>query len=429
MGETRLLAVSDDKATLALLGRICRKRGFDLTQAEDTDVLRKHVAKGTIDLVVLDLDTRGVDGVRMLHALAAGRLAAPVILVSQCDDRTLDAAQRVGEQRGLRMGRALVKPLGESGTVRSVLEALGIHDPTITAANIKQAIDGDQLRLNYQPLVDVETGNVRSVEALLRWDHPEYGHLNPELVVDLAEEHGLIGPLTDWILRTALGDAKTWRKQGWGFRVAVNVTPSLLRESGFADGVTRVLDDVGVPSEALVLEVTEGQAIAEQLEVLETLARLRLANIRLAIDDFGTGYSSLGRLHQLPFTELKIDKSFVMDTPGDARAEMVVRAIAELGRNLGLTVVAEGVANREAWDLVEDMGCDIAQGFFISRPLPADELTEWLYRWDVPTTVGSRLPGKSAGAKKRGTGEGGASTARTNGKRGGRARMPAKRRR
>lgn len=399
MGETRLLAVSDDKATQAILGRLCRKRGFDLSHAETTDVFRKHVSKGGFDLVVLDLDTEDVDGVRMLNALATAHLTAPVVLVSHCDDRTLDAAQQVGTQRGLRMGRPLVKPLGESSSVRSILDALGIHDPTITAANIRQAIDGNQLRLHYQPLVDVKTGAVRSVEALLRWEHPEYGHLNPELVVSLAEQNGLIDSLTHWVMTTAMKACAEWRKQGWNFRVAVNVTPESLFRTDFADEVAKVLGSAGVPPESLVIEITEGQAIAEQLEVLETLARLRLARVNLAIDDFGTGYSSLGRLHSLPFTELKIDKSFVMDTAGDPRLEMVVRAIAELGRNLGLTVIAEGVSSREAWDLVESMGCDIAQGYFVSRPLPADKFTEWLYRWDVPTTVANRIPGVDAAKK------------------------------
>jgi EAL domain-containing protein (putative c-di-GMP-specific phosphodiesterase class I) len=404
MGETRLLAVSDDKATQAVLGRLCRKRGFDLSHAETTSAFRKHVSKGSFDLVVLDLDTEDVDGVRMLNALSAAGLTAPVVLVSHCDDRTLDAAQQVGTQRGLRMGQPMVKPLGESSTVRSILDALGIHDPTITAADIRKAIDGDQLRLHYQPLVDVKTGTVRSVEALLRWEHPEYGHLNPELVVNLAEQNNLIGPLTDWVMLTALKACAEWRKQGWNFRIAVNVAPSSLFEADFADDVVKKLNKMGVPPESLVIEITEGQAIAEQLEVLETLARLRLARVNLAIDDFGTGYSSLGRLHSLPFTELKIDKSFVMETAGDPRLEMVVRAIAELGKNLGLTVVAEGVANREAWDLVESVGCDIVQGYFVSRPLPEDKLTEWLYRWDVPTTVAAQLPGR-AGARKRVAGQ------------------------
>ncbi len=416
MGETQLLSVSDDKATQALIQRLCRKRGFQLLHAETSDTLQTQVATGTVDLVVLDLDTHGIDGMRMLHALAATNLQVPVVLVSHCDDRTLDAAQSVGKQRGLSMGKPLVKPLGESSSARSILGALGIQDPTITGANIRQALDDNELVLHYQPLVDLKTGTVRSVEALLRWEHPEYGHLNPELVVSLAETHDLIAPLTDWVMRTALTECLEWRKQGWDFRVAVNVTPPLLLQSDFADRVVSLLEELKVPAECLVIEITEGQAIAEQLEVLETLARLRLARVRLAIDDFGTGYSSLGRLHSLPFTELKIDKSFVIDTAGDPRAEMVVRAIADLGRNLGLTVVAEGVANREAWDLVESMGCDIAQGYFISRPLPAAKLTKWLYRWDAPTTVTARIPGQ--GGKGENIRPAGRSKSRTGKKRG-----------
>ncbi|MDG2148871.1 MAG: EAL domain-containing response regulator [Planctomycetota bacterium] len=396
MGETRLLIVSDDQAAQGLLGQLCRTRGFDLSHAETVSLVHKYIAKGLMDLIVLDLDNHDIDGVRLLKALAAGRLSAPVVLMSHCDDRTLHAAQQVGIQHGLHMGRPLLKPLDESASVRSILDALEIHDPAITATDIREAIHGDQLRLHYQPLVDVKNGHVRNVEALLRWEHPDYGHLNPELVVSLAEKNGLIGLLTDWVLTTSLKACAEWRRQGWDFRVAVNITPGSLFQLDFADRVVNILNTVGVPPESLIVEITEGQAITEQLDVLETLARLRLARVSLAIDDFGTGYSSLGRLHSLPFTELKIDKSFVMDTPGDPRLEMVVRAIADLGKNLGLTVVAEGVATREAWDLVESMGCDIAQGYFISRPLPADMLTEWLYRWDVPTTVGTSKPGEAA---------------------------------
>lgn len=398
MGETRLLAVSDDQAAQAVLSQLCRTRGFDLSHAETAGLAHKYIARGLADLVVLDLDTKEIDGVRLLNALATARLSAPVVLMGHCDDQTLHAAQQVGIQRGLHMGRPLLKPLDQSASIRSILDALEIHDPAITAADIREAIDGDQLRLHYQPLVDVKNGHVRNVEALLRWEHPEFGSLNPELVVDLAEKNDLIEQLTDWVMNTALKACAEWRKQGWDFRIAVNVTPSSLFKSDFADRVVSMLKKAGVPPESLVVEITEGQAIAEQLDVLETLARLRLARVSLAIDDFGTGYSSLGRLHSLPFTELKIDKSFVMDTPGDLRLEMVVRAIAELGKNLGLTVVAEGVSSREAWDLVEAMGCDVAQGYFISRPLEADKLTEWLYRWDVPTTVTASNPGETADA-------------------------------
>ena len=398
MGSTRLIAVSDDRATINVLGRLCRKRGFELVTAEDKAEVRRVLKGAPADLVIVDLDTAEVDGVELLSELAVKRTDGPVLLVSETDARTLDVAQRVGGKRGLVLVETLRKPLDESGCMRAILEALRIDDPAISAANIRQAIEGDELRVHFQPLVDVKTGTVRSVEALLRWQHPEYGDLNPELVVTLAETHGLLGALTQWVTRRALTHLRSWRRAGWGFRVAVNVAAPLLKEPRFAEDVVRLLKQLDAPADGLVLEITESEDLSESVEVLASLARLRLAGIRLAIDDFGTGYSSLGRLHRLPFTELKIDKSFVMDTAGNPRAETVVRAITDLGHNLDLTVVAEGVATRESWDLVAAMGCDLAQGYFISRPLPPEQLTEWLHRWDVPQGVAPRLPVRSEDA-------------------------------
>jgi EAL domain-containing protein (putative c-di-GMP-specific phosphodiesterase class I) len=270
------------------------------------------------------------------------------------------------------------------------------HSPALTATDLRQALIDNRLRVHYQPLVDLKSGKVRSVEALLRWEHPEYGNLNPEMVVDLAERSGLIGALTDWVMTTALKACAEWRSQGWDFRVSVNATPKLLLDTEFADRVMTILDNTGMPPECLMIEITEGQSITEKLQVLETLARLRLARVNLAIDDFGTGYSSLGRLHSLPFSELKIDKSFVMDTPNDPRQKLIVRAIAQLGRSLGMTVVAEGVSSREAWDLAKSVGCDIAQGYYVSRPLPAETLTEWLYSRDIPKASSARTLDKPA---------------------------------
>jgi EAL domain-containing protein (putative c-di-GMP-specific phosphodiesterase class I)/ActR/RegA family two-component response regulator len=392
MGEQRLFVVTSDKATAASIARLCKKQGFELLTVRDEDQFRAGVRQSGIDLVILDLDDDAFDGLRLLHSLRLSNIDAPVMLLSECDARTLEAALRVGVQRGLSMGPALTKPLDDVRLTRSVLESLQLDDPDISPNDIHNAIKNGELHLNYQPIVDVKTGALNSVEALLRWQHPQYGALNPELVVGLAEVNDLIGPLTQWVLRNALNDFCEWRRQGWDFSVAVNVSAPLLLDQDFAEQVVAMLEELGVPAGALVLEITESESITERVEVLETLTRLRLAGIELAIDDFGTGYSSLGRLHRMPFNELKIDKSFVIDTKDSARAEIVVRTIADLGHNLDMSVVAEGVASREAWDVVSQLGCDLAQGYFISRPIPAEQLTEWLHRWDVPTTAGKGLP-------------------------------------
>jgi EAL domain-containing protein (putative c-di-GMP-specific phosphodiesterase class I) len=219
---------------------------------------------------------------------------------------------------------------------------------------------------------------VRSVEALVRWQHPERGLLFPDAFIPLAQHTGMIRPLTMHVLETALTQCARWDSEGLHVSVAVNLAMRNLLDTGLPDAIVRMLDRLGLTPDRLELEITESAIMADPTRALHILRQLSDLGIRIAIDDFGTGYTSLGYLKRLPVDELKIDKSFVLNMSHDENDAAIVRSTIDLGRNLGLEVVAEGVENLEVWERLSALGCDVAQGFYLSRPKPANELTVWM---------------------------------------------------
>jgi diguanylate cyclase (GGDEF)-like protein len=243
---------------------------------------------------------------------------------------------------------------------------------------LRQAIEHDELVLYYQPKLDLQTHRVKAVEALARWQHPRHGLLTPDKFIPLAEHTGLIKPLTLHVLALALRQCRAWHEAGFDLSVALNLSMRDVLDREFPDEVNRLLRTWDVLPSWLELEITESTIMADPQRALDVLSRLSASGITLAIDDFGTGYSSLAYLKHLPVDEIKIDKSFVMQmatADGDA---MIVRSIIDLGRNLGLQVVAEGVENKDVLDQLTSLGCDLAQGYFISRPVPPDQFSAWL---------------------------------------------------
>jgi len=257
------------------------------------------------------------------------------------------------------------------------------HDPysperLALVGELRNAIERDDLVVHYQPRAHLGDGQVRSVEALVRWRHQERGLLTADEFVPLAEHTGLIRPLTRYVLGAALAQCRRWDAEGIELGVAVNVSKRDLLDAGIVDEVLQQLAHWGVDPERLELEISEKAILTDGTRPREVLDRLSAAGVRLAIDDFGTGYSSLTHLKRLPVDVLKIDKSFVSKLAADQDDLAIVRSTIELGHNLGLEVVAEGVESLSAWNTLAGFGCEMAQGYYLSRPVPADLLTEWL---------------------------------------------------
>lgn len=259
------------------------------------------------------------------------------------------------------------------------------------AGELRQAIDDGSLMLHYQPKVELGTSHMRGVEALVRWRHPERGMLPPLEFVPLAEETGLIAPLTLWVVREALRQCREWVRAGLEIPIAVNLSMQNLRDPELPHVIERLIAEAQVRASLLRIEVTESNVMSEPATTIATLDDLRRQDIGVSIDDFGTGYSSLAYLSRLPVDEVKIDRSFVR-TMGTRESDAeIVRVTVELGHALGMRAVAEGVEDEAASDQLRGMGCDTAQGFMISQPLAADELTAWLdrERWHLPRADGS----------------------------------------
>jgi EAL domain-containing protein (putative c-di-GMP-specific phosphodiesterase class I) len=242
------------------------------------------------------------------------------------------------------------------------------------AGALRQAIVDGEILLYFQPKAELDTGRIIGVEALARWRHPDLGLLGPAEFVPIAEQTGLIGPLTSHVLNEALAQVSRWRDQGLELSVAVNLSARSFLDAQLAAEIPPLLQRWDVEARLLELEITESMLMLDPGRAKATLDRLSGIGLSMSVDDFGTGYSSLANLKRLPVDGIKIDKSFVIDMAHDASDAAIVRSTIDLAHNLGLKVVAEGVENMETWRQLREHGCDLAQGFHVSRPLPGEEL-------------------------------------------------------
>ena len=276
---------------------------------------------------------------------------------------------------------------GKRGTspivVHDAAAAAQSPDRLVVLGQLRHALDRDELVLHYQPKIDLATGAVHSVEALLRWQHPRRGLLGPGEFIGIAEQSGLIGPLTEWVLRRALADHRDWTAAGVHWPVSVNVSARNLEAADFPALVTRVLEDSDATAHDLNLELTETALAGDAPIVVDSVSALAARGIRVAVDDFGTGYASLVRLRSLAVSEVKIDRAFVMDLEHNGEDRSIVRSIIDLAHGLGCSVTAEGVETPDVAGWLRNAGCDLAQGYRFARPAPWTELPR---RFDIPAT-------------------------------------------
>lgn len=250
------------------------------------------------------------------------------------------------------------------------------HPTWISRTALEHARANGELSLVYQPKIELASGALCGVEALMRWRHPEHGYVGPDSFIAAAERLGAIDMLTDWAFETALGQLVSWRAAGLVTGCAVNVSPLNLDRSDLPDFVEALAAQHGVPADDLTIELTE-TAAQKTVRLMEAVTRFRLKGMHISLDDFGIGYSSLAQLQRLPFDELKIDKSFLADADRARDSRIIIKSIIDLAHNLGLQVTAEGVETAAAMDLLVALGCDKAQGYYIAKPMPGAALLDW----------------------------------------------------
>jgi diguanylate cyclase (GGDEF)-like protein/PAS domain S-box-containing protein len=266
----------------------------------------------------------------------------------------------------------------------------GSADQLSLVVELRGAIERNELELFYQPKLHMKTGLMTRCEVLMRWNHPRRGLLAPSAFIPIAERTGLIRSLTDWLLDHSLEQCSRWQKSGAPIHVAVNISANSLLDQSLPGKIQAALEHWEVDPRFLKVEITESSIMADPAHALAILSMLQSMGVRLSVDDFGTGYSSLTHLRELPIDEIKIDKSFVLGMATSEADAAIVRTVIDLAHNLGKQVCAEGVEDETAWHALRDLGCDLAQGFWIARPMPADDLMQWLVRtsWGLERSNG-----------------------------------------
>ena len=399
-----LLVVDDDQMQRMLIGEIARRIGFSVDEAASVEEAASLIERNLYTRIVLDLALGGHDGVEVMRHIAASGQTPAVIVISGFDERIRDAAIRFGQSLGLATAGELRKPIDIVGlreallrdvspTVQSFASPAG-NLTAITQADLRAAIAQGEILPYYQPKVALATGQIIGVEALARWTSPRHGSVSPAVFIPLAEDWGLVDDLTHHIMATSIRDTAAWQASHPGIGVAVNVAVSSLGDIAFPDRIEALLGTAGLDPSRLTVEITESIRLSDDVLIGDVLTRMRIKGIKLSLDDFGTGYSSLSSLLRMPFSELKIDRSFVMTSDFDAYAWKIVRATLSLAREFGMTAVAEGIETLPVAAMLGDALCDIGQGYLYARPMSRTSLLRFLAENDRPET--SSLPTRSA---------------------------------
>jgi EAL domain-containing protein (putative c-di-GMP-specific phosphodiesterase class I) len=341
------------------------------------------------DIITIDLVMPELDGVEIMRLLAERKSQAKIIISSGMGTRVLDAAQRSASHHGLDIAGVITKPISREALRTLVGEgymrkqsnspeekSTHYEEFEITKSELQDALERHEFVVAYQPKIECRNGAPAGFEALARWKHPGRGIIMPDRFIPLMEEAGLIDALTSLIFNQSLA----WLSQSFvqsDLKLSVNISAKSLVDIQMADTLSNHCLHHQVAPERVVLELTESSAMVDPILSLDLMTRLRVKGFQLSIDDFGTGYSSMVQLVRLPFSEIKVDKSFVMQAQKSQESRTIIKSIVELAHSLDLLVTAEGVEDQETLDYLNSLGCDLAQGYFISRPLPGDAARSW----------------------------------------------------
>ncbi len=394
--DLRALVIDDEAFMRKLIATQLRSLGCkSVLCIESGEVALEALSQGDfeIDLIICDLQMPAMDGIEVIRRLGGLGYAGGVILASGESQRTVAMAEKLARAHGLKLLGALQKPV-QPDQLKMLLSKLDVHGSDaprvprairqVEASDLAHAIASGQLLNHYQPKVCTRTGQVVGMEALVRWLHPEHGLIYPDAFIGVAEDNDLINQLTQAVIagpHGALQQVRQWTDAGLNLHVAVNISMDNLHDLSFPDQLARDADKVGVGLGQLVLEITESRLNNDVLSLADILTRLRLKRLRLSIDDFGTGYSSLAQLHELPFDELKVDRRFVHKAHQDRALNSILEASVNMAHNMGMTTIGEGVETAEDWLHLQRMGCDLAQGYWIAKPMAPEQVMPWVTAW------------------------------------------------
>jgi EAL domain-containing protein (putative c-di-GMP-specific phosphodiesterase class I) len=334
---------------------------------------------------VLDLSMPEMDGNQIMVWLAKQGCNAYILIVSGLELARMQEAGAAGRSLGLNMAGVLQKSQ-DPEEIRDVFREIYVAAGVISTRDISNALSNREIRVVYQPQIDLQGGTVTGFEALARWEHPKRGPIPPSTFIPMMEASEVMNEFTSRILNMVLDDLRQW-DGAMNARISINVSAANCGSIGIDEMVRAQCIDKGIDIRRITIEITETAAMAETDQIGACLRRLYESGAQLSIDDFGTGYSSLVKLHTLPFSELKIDRSFITDSHSDRENGILVRAMIDLAHNLNRKVVAEGVESIETLHCLREWGCDFAQGYFIGRPMPPGEVIPWLQQYASPVAT------------------------------------------
>ena len=404
---TRLLILDDDPLTGQTIANIATMAGVEARYVDEPSAFFQQVMDWRPDFIALDLIMPGMDGVQVMVELARLGCHAEIIISSGVGGRVLDAAARSATEHGLNIAGVLAKPFSparlramlkhgnttdnQTGAAPVVADSTATFDSDISRNDLLHALENKQITLVYQPKINCRTGLLAGFEALARWSHPLHGPIGPDRFIPLAERYGLIDTLTEsvmvqglrWLsqLPTQLDRSPEFdylRRRLKEITLSINISASSLNNIDLFERMDEYCQSMGIRPDRLIFELTESCAMEDPISSLDILTRLRMKGFHLSIDDFGTGYSSMLQLARLPFSEIKIDKSFVMTAAESKESRTVIKTIIDLGHGLGLYTSAEGIERDETLEYLRSIGCDLAQGYAIARPMPPDAVLDWL---------------------------------------------------
>jgi EAL domain-containing protein (putative c-di-GMP-specific phosphodiesterase class I)/FixJ family two-component response regulator len=387
-----VLVVDDDVMQGKIISGLCANLGRLAACATSFEAAADLLATRSFECVTIDLSLGNHDGIELLRLIADLGIIPRVIIISGCEERILNATVRMAHAAGIADAVSLPKPINlatlremlrvRSNDGLSRLRAFDRSKVVITAGHLQRAMLRREIYPAFQPKIQLSTGRVVGCEALARWDSAELGSIGPDLFIPLAEETGYIKPLTLAMLRNSLDTARDFIRDDPDFVVAVNLSATLLTDPTIPEGIDRLLCDAGMPAKALMIEVTESTAMSDISQAMDILLRLRIKGVGVSMDDFGTGYSSLSALAQMPFCELKIDRSFLKNCLRDPDMWKVVASSVAIAHQYNMKAVAEGIEDDDTRRALEALGCDVGQGFEFSRALPRQAFATWYAGWN-----------------------------------------------
>jgi EAL domain-containing protein (putative c-di-GMP-specific phosphodiesterase class I) len=391
LSDNRLLVMDDDPDVGKFFGQVGEDLGFEVRVLAEPAEFASAVMAFSPTVVLLDLQMPGRDGIELLRELASLDCHPKVLIASGLDSRVLTTASELGMAMGVDIAGAFCKPI-TLDELEVLLVRLKSQTKVVTANQLREAIEQGQLVVHYLPKATLKGPGrwiVEAAEALVRWDHPEYGLLYPKDFIGLAEESGLILQMTDFVLRSALEQTRVWFANGLYMELGVNLSAQFLGDLEFPDRLLALIRENNLAPSMITLELTETAALQDPAIALDILARLRVKDINLCLDDFGTGASSLTHLYRMPFSELKLDNQFTNDMRLREDARALVEGLIYLAHKLKMRACAEGVEDEATLEALERMHCDKVQGHLIGAAVRARELEAVVERWN------SRFPGPS----------------------------------